>query len=32
MNDIDMPIQWQEGSGETVKIGFYKPMADSWIV
>jgi len=25
MNDIDMPIQWQEGSGETVEIGYYNP-------
>jgi len=24
MNEIDMPIQWQEGSGETVKIGFFE--------
>jgi hypothetical protein len=25
MNDIDMPIQWQEGSGETLEIGYYNP-------
>jgi hypothetical protein len=25
MNDIDMPIQWQEGSGESVEIGYLNP-------
>jgi rubredoxin len=25
MNDIDMPIQWQEGSGESVEIGYFNP-------
>jgi hypothetical protein len=22
MNDIDLPIEWQEGNGDTVEIGF----------
>ena len=25
MNDIDMSIQWQEGSGESVEIGYLNP-------
>ncbi len=25
MNDIDMLIQWQEGSGESVEIGYLNP-------
>ena len=25
MNDIDMPIQWQEGRGESVEIGYFNP-------
>ena len=25
MNNIDMPIQWQEGSGESVEIGYLNP-------
>jgi len=25
MNDIDMQIQWQEGSGEPVEIGYLNP-------
>ncbi len=28
MNDIDMSIQWQEGSGESVEIGFLNPNPD----
>jgi len=25
MNDTDMQIQWQEGSGESVEIGYLNP-------
>ena len=25
MNDIDMQIQWQDGSGESVEIGYLNP-------
>jgi hypothetical protein len=25
MNDIDMPIQWQEGRGESAEIGYFNP-------
>ncbi|MEA3438313.1 MAG: hypothetical protein U9R43_17750 [Thermodesulfobacteriota bacterium] len=25
MNDIDIQIQWQDGSGESVEIGYFNP-------
>ncbi|MEA1925720.1 MAG: hypothetical protein U9M90_00535 [Patescibacteria group bacterium] len=29
MNDIDIPIQWQEGRGESVEIGYFNPITAS---